>query len=517
MNMVGLILLIFFIFIINSYFCGKIIKRYSKEINDFLSIVFGFFIFIGGLQIFIVPIMIIDINVNIFLISFLTYQSILLIIYGINWRFSLSKMFITWQQLLIALIGIILILLIIFGFNNYNNDSPLVVHQDNLLNYNNKQYIVDGLIVVFADKLNVDQINIVYAHAFNLIFAIIISFGIFGMYFYDRTIKFYKTITFLVIVTIISVCSLSIFTSPSNGNSWILFSIILLIFNHIININNKNYKFGITNINLITLGLFALCPDSLYVIIMTNLYLLFMAFHYKFKNVMDYNIRGLFGCILSICLFIKLNTDTFFVWIGIYILIILYVLYYIIRNTKVMNPINKFFDNVSMNTIKFLTILFALIVFLVGMLIITIPGDFQFDSAPWIITQFMNKNLVYGTWLFWLVNILYYIINGLLIVYAILTYTNKKIQSYIENIKLTPLIGINTMTFWNPISTNFWSSISFGNIQAISNGFINSFSSAMINFIYYLINKPKWSKSLTIFAAGSGMVTIGLVLINLLV
>ena len=47
-----------------------------------------------------------------------------------------------------------------------------------------------------------------------------------------------------------------------------------------------------------------------------------------------------------------------------------------------MNPINKFFDNVSMNTIKFLTILFALIVFLVGMLIITIPGNFQFDSAP---------------------------------------------------------------------------------------------------------------------------------------
>lgn len=516
MNAVLLIFIVMFVFITNSYLCGKIIKRFSREINDFLSISFGFFIFIGGLQLFLLPIMIIKINANLFLYSLIAYQCLLLIIYIINWRFSFSPLFISWKQLIIVLIGVGLLLLIIYGFADYRNSNSINYSLQNLFSNHNNQYILDGIFISIGQKLGVENYNLIYSHGINLVFAIILATGIYGMYFYDKEVRIYLIVTYFVILMILAVCSLSVFTSPFNGNSWILFSITLLIFNHIININNRNYKFGITNINFITLGLFALCPNSLFVIILTNLYLLFMAFHYKFNNVMDYNIRGMFGCILSICIFLKLNINTIFVWIAIYIVIVLYIIYYLIRNTKIMNPINHFFNNISMNTIKFVMVLFAIIVFLVGMLIITIPGNFKVNTAPWIINNFMNRELDHNSWLFWLVNINYYIVNILLIIYAILPYTNKKIQIYIENIKLSPLIAINTITFWNPVSTNFWTSLSFNNVQAVSNGFLTSFSTAFINFVYYLNNKNKWSKSLSIFVAGSSITTIGLVLLNFL-
>lgn len=516
MNEIWLTLIIMLIFLVNSYFCGKIIKRYSREINDFLALSFGFFIFFGGFQLFLLPIMIINITTNIFLYSFITYQSVLLILYIANWRFSLSPLFISKKQLFIVFIGTILILSIIYCFMNYTIDNQNYINDD-LLNYKNNQYILNALIFSIGKVLNIYNYSIIYKHIFNLVFAIIISSGIFGMYFYDKENKFFQIITYLVILTILSVCSLSIFTSPCNGNSWILFSITLLIFNHIININNRNYKLGITNINFVSLGLFALCPNSLYVIILTNIYLLFMAFHYKFNDVIDYNIRGFFGCSLSICIFIKLNTSFIYIWIPIYLIIVLYILYYLIRNTKVMKPINNFFNNISINTIKFIMVIFAIIVFLIGMLIITIPGDFKFNSDPWVIKSFLNKELEYGTWLFWIVNIVYYIINILLVIYALLSYNNKKIQLYIENIRLSPLIYINTLTFWNPISTNFWLSISFNNVQSISNGFLSSFSTSFINFIYYLNNKNKWSKSLSIFVIGSILTTISLTLVNVLV
>ena len=514
MNTIGMIFLLPFIFLINSYFCGKIIKRFSREINDFLSITFGFFIYISGFQLLLLPIMIIHLNTYIYLYTFIIYQSILLILYILNWKYSLSPLFISWKQLLCTMIGILIIMGIIYGFMDYKNNDD--VNVQDILNFNNENYIINGLISSLSNFFKVDNIQIIFDHWFNIVFAAIIAFGIFGMYFYDNELPWYRIISYYVILIIISVCSLVIYTSPSNGNSWILFSVILLIYNHIININNKNYKLGITNINFITLGLFVICPNSLYVIIMTNIYLLFMAFHYKFKNVFDYNIRGFFGCLLSICIFLKLNTDTFVIWIIIYSLIFLYILYYLIRNTKVMNPINNFFNNISMNAIKFITFVFAIIAFLVGMLTITIPGDFKFNSEPWIIKTFMNRQLIEGTALFWIVNICYYLVNVLLLIYAVLTYKNKKFQMYIENIRLSPMIAINTMTFWNPISTNFWYSISFSNVQAISNGFLNSFSTATINFIYYLVNKNKWSKSLTIFTIGSVLITTSLILINVL-
>lgn len=513
MNSIGIMFLLSIIFLLNSYFCGKIIKRFSREINNFLSIAFGFFIYLSGFQLFLLPIMIIHITTYIYLYTFIVYQSILLILYILNWKYSLSPLFISWKQLLCTIIGILIIMGIIYGFMDYKNNF---INTNYAINFNSENYIINGLIFSISNYFNAINIQVIFQHWFNIIFATIIAIGIFGMYFYDKELPWYRIISYFVILIIISVCSLAIYTSPSNGNTWVLFSIILLIYNHIININNKNYKLGITNINFITIGLFVLCPNSLYVIIMTNIYLLFMAFHYKFKNVFDYNIRGFFGCLLSILIFIKLNTNTFIIWIIVYSLIFFYILYYLIRNTKVMNPINNFFNNISMNTIKFTTIVFSLIIFLVGMLIITIPGDFKFSSEPWIIKTFMNRQLIKGTVLFWTVNICYYIINILLLTYAILTYRNKKLQMYIENIRLSPMIAINTMTFWNPISTNFWYSISFNNVQVISNAFLNSFSTAIINFIYYLVNKDRWSKSLTIFTFGSILVTTSLILINVL-
>ncbi len=515
MTLTGLIILNFFILFINTYFCGKIVKRFSKEINDFLAFTFGFFIFVGLFQLFILPIMIMNVSANTIFFTYLTYQSILLIIYIINWRWSLSKLFISWKQFLISIIGIIIVLTILYGFRNYKYTYQYDINLDNLLRYGN-QYILNSIMISFAYKANILNFNVVLNNSYIFIYAILIAFGIYGMYFYDKQDKWYLTISYFVIVNIISICSLTIFTSPSNGNCWILFTISLLIFNHIININNKNYKIGIANINFITLALFAICPDSLYVIIMINLYLLFMSYLYKFENVMDYNIRGMFGCLLAIFLFIKLNTNNYLIWIGIYILIIFYIIYYIIRKTKILKPINNFFNNISINTINFLTAIFAISVFLIGMFITTIPGDFKFNSAPWIISNFMNKNLKYGTWMFWLINVIYYLINVLIVIYTFITYKNKKIQMYIENIRLTPLIGINTITFWNPISTNFWSSISFKNYYAVSNGFLNSFSPAFINFCYYLINKKKWSKSLSILLPSCCVVSVGLILLNLL-
>ena len=510
--------------------CGRILKRFSPDLNDYLSVTYGFFLFLGVVQIFLIPaIAISGIQPRTFLFYLLGIQAFFIAMYLMNWRFSFMRVYIDWKALLVIFLGMLLILGVFFGFKQYGNYETNPYAKDIMSYYSlgwDEQvfsienmtyiYLIDAVDRCFALLFRVKDVYQVYEYAWIITFTVIVACGLYGMYFYQKPFRAWVILTYATIVLIVSVCSLVIVTTPSNGSAWILFTTILIFQVHLDNVKKVKYETGIININYITLGLFCLTPSSIYIIILANVCLTMLSYTFKRNNATDYNVLTLFGTVLSVSMYLFLYNyiiGTIFTIIS----LALYAIYLFIRKSKIVTNSFAKINKMSNTTIKIIAFSVAIIIMLISVFVMTISSKFDFNTAPWIITFFLNKNLDnLGVWK-WVINGFWWGLNILIVLYALFAQFTKKLHKYIENAKLTPIILINTMTVWNPISSNLWLKIANSNSLMVQNSFIINLVSTGINFIYYLLNKNKLSKSLMILGSSTLFVTIGLILFNVLV
>lgn len=518
------------IVIFNSIMCGRILKRFQPDLNDYLSLAYGFFLFIALIQLLFIPIIAIhNATPKFFLFYLLGIQICCLIAYIINWRYSFMRIVWDFKVFAIVLVGTALVIGICFGFKEYGNfeNNKYVTDilsyyklgwKDNIFFIDKLTYIylLEGVNRSFALLFNIHNLSYVYQYIWIISFSIIVACGIYGMYFKDSQIVFYKIFTYWIITIIVSVCSLVLVGSPSNGNAWILFSAMLIFQAHIDNVKRLKSEIGIIHVNYITLGLFCLTPSSIYIIIVSNVCLAMLSYFYKRNNATDYNILILFTTILSISIYLFLYNYI----IGIIFTIIslaVYAIYLFLRKNLIVSKFFKKIDNLSTVSIKVISFIVASIILLVAIFLMTITKKFDFNPSSWEITYFLNKDLTkLGAW-YWVINSLWWSLNIMIVLYALLAqFLKKKILQYIENVTLTPIILVNTMTVWNPISSNLWIKVANSNALMVTNDFIVNLVPTMINFIYYLINKNKFSRSLGVVSVLTGLVTAGLITFNVL-
>ena len=517
------------IMLFNSIMCGRILKRFSPELNDYLSVTYGFFLFIGVSQIFFIPaIAIHNMMPRTFLYYLVGIQVFFLTLYLLNWRFSFMRVYIDWKSILAIFLGILIIVAIFFGFKQYGGyeKNPYVTNLmeyysqgwgENIFNIENMTYIylIEAVNRSFGLLFKVSNMHLVYEYAWIIVFSVIVTTGLYGMYFYQKPFMLWSLLTYITIVMIIGVCSLVIVSTPSNGGAWILFGTMLIFQVHLDNVKKVKYEIGIININYITLGLFCLTPSSIYIIIIANICLTMLSFTFKRNNATDYNILTLFATVLSVSMYLFLYNYIIGIIFTI-IILALYAIYLFIRKSKMITKAMARIDRMSNSTIKIISFTVAIIILLISVFIMTISNKFDFNAAPWTISYFLNKDLTkLGSW-YWIINGIWWALNIIIVLYALLAQFTKKLHKYIENAKLTPIILINTMTVWNPISSNLWLKIANSNSLMVQNSFIVNLVSTGINFIYYLLNKNKLSKSLIILGSTTTLATIGLILFNVL-
>ncbi|GAA5414822.1 hypothetical protein [Ureaplasma ceti] len=518
------------IVIFNSIMSGRIIKKFQPELNDYLSLTYGFFLFIAAVQAFFIPVITVhNSNPKFFLYYLLAIQIIFLVAYLINWRYSFMRIVWDWRSLLVIMCGALLVIGASLGLkqwnSHYSNGNIIEILKYYALGWKDNVFVINNLTSIylmeatnrsFALLFHITDVVKVYQYVWMITFATIISVGIYGMYFSLKEHKFWLILTYLVACLIVAVCSLVLVSTPSNGGAWILFGTILLFQAHIDNAKRIKYELGILHVNYITLGIFALSPGSIYVLIVTNVCIAMLSYLDKRNNATDYNILILFTTVLSLSVYLFLYNFI----IGIIFTIIalaIYAIYMFVRKLTFVTNVLRKIDNISNFTTKIVSYAIAAIILLVAVFLMTISKKFNFNSSPWVINYFLNKDLrKIDTW-YWIINSFWWSLNIAIILYALTAqFLKKKILKYVENITLTPIILNNTMTVWNPVSSNLWMLVANSNALMVTNDFIVNLVPAGINFIYYLLNKGKLSKSLIIVTVLTVGVTTGLILFNTL-
>lgn len=55
--MIGALIVVFSVLVLfNSLMCARILKRFQPELNDYLSLTYGFFLFIAFIQLMFIPV-----------------------------------------------------------------------------------------------------------------------------------------------------------------------------------------------------------------------------------------------------------------------------------------------------------------------------------------------------------------------------------------------------------------------------------------------------------------------------
>jgi hypothetical protein len=104
------IVLIPIVILLNSLFIGKIVRRFSVDINAYIATSIGFLIYLATLFLFFSLLYIFIANVLTYLIFFLVIQSILVILYILNYRYLIISYKIQIKQMI--LFGILLLFIV---------------------------------------------------------------------------------------------------------------------------------------------------------------------------------------------------------------------------------------------------------------------------------------------------------------------------------------------------------------------------------------------------------------------
>lgn len=478
------------------------------------------------MQLFFYPILLITtITYFTLIIYYFAIQLILLIIYVLNWRYSLILKVVNWKKLIYLIIGIFVILAVLFSFNNYkyvesalNLDFSSKVFNFPYTSSNNSSpliYISQMFMVLFRLEN-----TLVKQYIWMLSFAIWCTCLVIGLY--EESInysskKIWVTIlSFFTSVFLLAVISLCLNPNLVYGLGWIIPCLLLILYLHkksILVINNYNYVYLL---NLVGLGLFFITPNSMICLVLINLYFLYANYKNKLNNLVNFNISMLFTPIFCFTLYFYYYLT--YVWYVISCLVVIfYILYIFIKNTKLFKNTSFYFNRINQLNNDLIYLCLCLVFLLAISIFVWINSKFNFDI--WVINQFMNKDisLAINSTNYYLVNVFWWIFNILLFVYAIamLGYklkTNLSLDKY-NNLELTSYI-----TIWNPIAIQFWTNqIPFGYYSILS--VINLNVSVIINTINNKLFNFNDKKHLTWTISTLSFVTlsfIGLTLFNFL-
>ncbi len=230
---IGAIFLTVFVFILNGIFFGRLFLRFDIFSNRFLCSIIGFLAFSIGLYFIFCIFYLLKLSMIFYLSFFLIYQVILLILYGINWRYILVSRGVNWRHVAWYSISIVLFLVIaILNIREFKSqDSKIVIDYFNLIIPNIKNPIEFNHYAVDYTVPNVW--NTLILNSFNLSndqFALYgnISFDIIGCFFISNLFMALisevnalgKKIVVLVIFLFILVLSLMFIESFFIINSW---------------------------------------------------------------------------------------------------------------------------------------------------------------------------------------------------------------------------------------------------------------------------------------------------------
>lgn len=518
-------ILISFIFCFNAYFISKIVKKFYSHINNYLCFCIGAITYFGILQLFFFPILLINIiNYFLLIIYFFAIQIIFIAFYILNWRYSLILPSFSFKKFVIVVVTGAIIAIVLLCFNNYNHDqSTLNLNIDsNVFEFPYKQATNNSLFLYLSKMFMVlFKINNITIIQYLWIFPFIIWFSclIVGLYYEKIT---YSLVSFAKVILstglsalLIAIFSLCLNPNLSYGLGWIIPCLLLLL-----NVHNKtnlvidSYKY-VYLLNTICLGLFFISPSSVMCIMLLNIYFVYLNYKNNLNNLVYFNISILFAPIFCFATYLFYHLS--FIWYVIASLVVIfYIIYVFIKNTKLFKNISFYFNKISKFNNDLLYLIFCVMLLLIFSIFVWVNLGFNFNV--WIINEFMNKKIDLSVNItnYYLINIIWWVFNILLFIYAINVFGYKfKTQRIIDtnNLELSSYIIV-----WNPIAIQFWiNQIPFGYYSILSvinlnvGTFINAVNKKLFNFNskHYLI----WNIS-TLCATSISL--IGLTLFNFL-
>lgn len=464
----GLCVFIGCIFCFNSYFCGRIIKRFQPLTNNSICFSLGGFTWLAYLLFMLFPLFLINkIDYNFIIYYLFVLQIFLVVVYIINWRYSLMLNRFDITKLLFTSIMMLTIFVVLVSFNNYKQTiTPLVDNWktpffefDN--NSSNSIFTKISYLLMMLFNIN-DGSKLQYLWMFP--FAILLANTIYGIY-QDKISAYSQSLNGLLkcilsiigIVLVISVFSLCIEPNTGLGTSWMILGLLLVYY-----LNDKAAKVVGTNyygyfLMIVNLGIFFLSPISVLGFVLVNIYFIYSNCKNRINNLMETNVISLFvsSFILGLYLFYYANIVGYIISclaLGIY-------LFYLFAKNLPIFKKNRIFlkskPDSKLNVVFY--ILCACFLLLIA-LITFVPNGFYFNSAPWIITTFVNKNLSIDSTpiLYYLVNISWWIFIACMFIFVVffLFWNHKKHQ---QKFKHFDLAAMNYTTIWNPLATQFWS------------------------------------------------------------
>lgn len=487
-------------FCFNSYLCGKLIKKVNYKINDSISFVLGSFVFFAIIQLSVIPVLLLEIlNYSFFGYYLIGIQLILIIIYLFNWRFSLSIQKFDFIRWIYILIGIVITFVILFAFKNYKYSEIInseINWNTNLFNINEIASIDKSLLDKFSNVilllLKVNNINLAKQYLWMFPYSIIISNTLYGIFCNVKNKKIknflnhenkYWLISYLGSIILLNILSLWIYTSPSDGNAWITFTILLILYLHKESLNHaKNVNYGLL-LSLISIGLFFLSPNSVFCIVIINVYFMYINHKLKINNLFDFNLLMFFGILLSISLYLNDYVNYIGYIIGC-LIIGGYLIYFFFRSTRIFRKewiSHKDHKNIYYDLWLYICII---CIFILLTIITFVQNNKTINWQYWIINNVLNKEIsnTQRIEIYYLVNIVWWIANILVFALSIIDQIWRK-DSTVNKIQI-----INNVTTWNPITTQFWYRILPNNVSLITNNSMIGSSYLMIWISKYLYN-----------------------------
>ncbi len=264
------------IYFFNSYFIGKFLKRFFPQHNAYLLTSLGFFVFLGFVFLFSLLVFVIPSRISEYAIVLLIMQLFLIVLYGLNWRYSFSlektNQLTAWFCLAVFLV----VAATWFLSNNIeynptlNTNLPFGSYQQGLTNYFSKLLTWDtqvfdptndpkqilytswnalNLLWIFLFEVNQQTLFDPYAAYFSsysllVVFAAISALGFTGV-FHDHAQRRdgFKLGMVLVAAAAINLLLFLFITNPLNGLCWVVpMALIVLKLNYEETFRATNYQ-----------------------------------------------------------------------------------------------------------------------------------------------------------------------------------------------------------------------------------------------------------------------------------
>ncbi len=474
------IFLVPFIIYFNAFCCSKIIRRFIPRINSYLAFALGFLMLFAMLAIATIPIMVINVDYELFAYYLLTYQLFLILIYLLNWRHFFTTYYINIKTLLLFVFGVIVFLgiwAIAWNWKASSVDSidynlllkDYFAGTDNIWTPNTlfDRYLFNAINKVLINSFHVTDVKIYMNYTATLIYSIFSSAILIGTFFDKSRINKLDVLYFIAMIVFFGSVPYFFGVSPILNNIWIMMLLITLLKVHNIDQTKMKQSEVVVLVNMVTLAAFAISPDALIVLVVCNFLMCSLSYINKRNKATDYNITMLFTSFLILVM--SINSINYVVGITlILVVIVLYIIYFLIRNTSLIYRATTNVDKQLMHYIKPIMYSISAIVLAISFIIFATIDNYKFDQNSWVLSELKGMSLDQSNFFYWVVNAGFWIANILLLYIGLYW---ERFGTERKFIKYAPITITNFLIFWNPFSTNLFDKIvlssNAGSIQSL--------------------------------------------------